>query len=115
MEALGKGITAANEQIERAGGRPDVVSDPTWQKDTRAAADSLSDAAKQIRAAKPGPNTGQASRFANNTADRADEAADGLRSAIDTKDARALNGVRTSLVKLIGELNNMTLSLLDLQ
>jgi hypothetical protein len=115
VDALGKAITAANEQIERAGGRPDTVSDPTWQKDTQAVAKSLSDAAASIRAATPGPNTGEVHRFASNAADRADEAADGLRSAIETRDARALNGVRTTLVRLLAEINNMNLSLLQLQ
>jgi hypothetical protein len=115
VDTLGKGITAANEQIERAGGRPDTVNDPAWQKDTRAVADSLKDAAAQIRAASPGPATGEVHRFARNAADRADEAAGGLTASIDNKDARALNGVRTTLVRLLAEINNMNLTLLNLQ
>jgi hypothetical protein len=115
IDALGKGIAAANEQIERTGGRPDTVNDPGWQKDTRAVADSLKDAAAQIRAANPGPSTGEVHRFARNAADRADEAANGLTSTIDNKDARALNGVRTTLVRLLAEINNMNLTLLNLQ
>ena len=55
VDALGKAITAANEQIERAGGRPDILSDPTWRQDTSAVVHSLSDAAAKIRAATPGP------------------------------------------------------------
>ena len=54
-------------------------------------------------------------RYASNAADRAEEAADGLSAVLESKDARALNNVRTSLVRLIGEMNNMNLSLLDLQ
>ena len=54
-------------------------------------------------------------RFARNAADRADEAADGLNAAIESKDARALNGVRTTLVRLLAEINNMNLTLLELQ
>ena len=38
VDALGKSISAANEQIERAGGKPDIASDPTWRKDTQTAA-----------------------------------------------------------------------------
>lgn len=115
VDVLGKGISAANEQIERTGGRPDTVSDPAWRQDTQAVAQSLKDAAAKIRAASPGPNTGEVHRFASNAADRADEAADGLTSAMETKDARALSGVRTTLVRLLAEINNMNLTLLDLQ
>jgi hypothetical protein len=115
VEVLGKGISSANEQIERTGGRPDMVSDPAWRQDTQAVAESLKDAAAKIRAARPGPNTGEVHRFASNAADRADEAADGLSSAMESKDARALTGVRTTLVRLLAEINNMNLSLLELQ
>jgi hypothetical protein len=115
VDALGKAISAANEQIERAGGRPDTVNDPGWQNDTKAVAASLTDAAKQIRAASPGAATGDVAKFARNAADRADEAAGGLNSAIDSHDARALNGVRTTLVRLLAEINNMNLTLLNLQ
>jgi uncharacterized protein YgiM (DUF1202 family) len=115
VDALGKAISAANEQIERAGGRPDTVNDPAWQKDTQAVVASLNDAAKQIRAASPGPATGEVNKYARNAADRADEAASGLNTAIDSHDARALNGVRTTLVRLLAEINNMNLTLLNLQ
>ena len=60
-------------------------------------------------------STGAVHRFAANAADRAQEAADGLSAALESKDARSLNGVRTTLVRLIGEMNNMNLSLLELQ
>lgn len=115
VDALGKAISSANEQIERAGGRPEILSDPTWRKDTEAVAVAFSAAAREIRAARPGPATGAVHRYASNAADRADEAADGLSAVLESKDARALNGVRTTLVRLIGEMNNMNLTLLDLQ
>jgi hypothetical protein len=115
VDALGNGIAAANEQIERAGGRPDIVTDPTWRQDTQAAAASLADAASKIRAASPGPSTGEVHRFARNAADRADEAAGGLSSALESRDARGLAGVRTTLVRLLAEINNMNLTLLNLQ
>jgi len=115
IDAFGKAITAANEQIERTGGRPETVNDPGWQKDTQAVAQSLTDAAGKIRAASPGPATGEVQRYANNAADRADEAANGLTSAIQSQDARQLNGVRTSLVRMLAEINNMNLALLNLE
>ena len=115
VDTLGKAISSANEQIERAGGRPEILADPAWRRDTEAAAVALSTAAAEIRGAKPGPATGSVHRFASNAADRAEEAADGLSAALESKDARSLNGVRTTLVRLIGEMNNMNLSLLELQ
>jgi hypothetical protein len=115
VDVLGKAITSANEQIERAGGRPEVVSDATWQKDTEAVIDSLRGAAAKIREAKPGPATGEVHRFARNAADRAEEVANGLSNAIESKDARALVNTRTTLVRLLAEINNMNLALLDLQ
>ena len=115
FDALGKGITAANEQIERAGGRPETLSDAGWRQDTQAVAQQFSDAAAKIRAAAPGPATGEVHRFARNAADRADEAAAGLNAALESRDARALNGVRTTLVRMLAEINNMNLTLLQLQ
>jgi hypothetical protein len=115
VDVLGKALTAANEQIERTGGRPNTISDPAWRRETEAVAGSLSDAAAKIRAAAPGPNTGEVQRHANNAADRAEEAADGLSAAMEANDARALNGVRTTLVRVLAEINNMNLTLLDLQ
>lgn len=115
IDVLGKGISSANEQIERTGGRPDMVSDPTWRQDTQAVSRSLREAAAKIRASSPGPNTGEVHRFASNAAERADEAADGLTSAVESNDARSLPGVRTTLVRLLAEINNMNLTLLDLQ
>jgi hypothetical protein len=115
VDALGKAISAANEQIERAGGRPEAVSDPAWRKDTEAVASALSDAAAKIHAAEPGPSTAEVHRFASNAADRADEAADGLTAAMEARDPRGLNGVRTTLVRLLAEINNMNLTLLDLR
>ena len=115
IDVLGKAIASANEQIERTGGRPDMVNDPTWQRDTRTVAGTLRDAATKMRAATPGPNTAEVHRFARNAADRASEVAEGLTAAIDTKDARVLNGVRTDLVRVLAEINNMNLTLLDLQ
>lgn len=115
VEVLGETITSANEQIERVGGRPEMVSDPTWRQDTEAVIQAFDDAAAKIRAASPGPATGAVHRYASNAADRAEEAGDGLSVAIESKDARALNGVRTTLVRLLAELNNMNLTLLDLQ
>ena len=107
--------TARWRLSERAGGRPEILSDPTWRKDTEAAAVAFSSAAAAIRAASPGPATAEVHRFASNAADRADEAADGLSAVLESKDARSLNAVRTSLVRLIGEMNNMNLTLLELQ
>jgi hypothetical protein len=115
MDVLGKGISAANEQIERAGGRPEMVADPAWTRDTQAVTQSLRDAASKIREASPGPNTGQVHRYASNAADRAVESADGLETAMESKDARMLTSVRTTLVRLLAEINNMNLALLDLQ
>jgi hypothetical protein len=115
VDVLGKAIVSANEQIERAGGRPEMVSDATWRKDTEAAIDSLRSAAAKIREAKPGSATGEVHRFARNAADRAEEAAAGLANAVESKDARALVNTRTTLVRLLAELNNMNLSLLDLR
>jgi len=115
VDALGKAISSANEQIERAGGRPEILSDPAWRRDTEAAAVAFADVAAAIRGASPGPSTGTVHRYASNAADRAEESADGLSAALESKDARSLSNVRTTLVRLIGEMNNMNLSLLDLQ
>ena len=115
VDALGKAIGSANEQIERAGGKPDIASDPNWRKDTQAVVDSLRDASGKIRAAQPGPATGGVQRYATNAADRADEAADGLTVTLNSGDTRGLLIVRTTLVKMLAEINNMNLTLLDLQ
>ncbi|MGE3268148.1 MAG: SH3 domain-containing protein [Chloroflexota bacterium] len=115
VDTLGKSITAANEQIERAGGRPDILSDPAWRQDTQNVAKSLRDAAAKIRVAQPGPATGGVQKFANNAADRADEAANQLTAALDSQDARNLTDVRTTLVRMLAEINNMNLTLLELQ
>jgi hypothetical protein len=115
VEALGNAITAANEQIERAGGRPDVLSDPTWRQDTAAVAQSLSDAASKIRAATPGPNTSEVGEHAGSAADHATAAAAALTSALQSNDARNLSSVRTELVRVLAEINNMNLSMLNLQ
>jgi hypothetical protein len=115
VDTLGKAITTANEQIERTGGRPDMVSDPAWRQDTEAVINTLSASAAKIRAASPGPATGEVHRFARNAADRADEAAAGLTSAMESRDARALTSVRTTLVRMLAEINNMNLTLLNLQ
>lgn len=115
VDALGKAIASTNEQIERAGGRPEILADAAWRRDTESAAVALSTAAAEIRSATPGPATGSVHRYASNAADRAEEAADGLSAALESKDARSLTMVRTTLVRLIGEVNNMNLSLLDLQ
>ena len=115
VDALGKAITAANEQIERAGGRPDILSDPTWRQDTSAVVQSLSDAAAKIRAATPGPATGEVARHAASASDHASAAAAALTSASQSGDARNLSAVRTELVRVLAEINNMNLSLLNLQ
>lgn len=115
VDALGKSISTANEQIERAGGKPGIASDPAWRQDTQAVIDSLRDASARIRAAQPGPATGGVQRYATNAADRADEAADGLSVALDSGDTRGLQNVRTTLVRMLAEINNMNLTLLDLQ
>ena len=115
VDALGKSITAANEQIERAGGRPDITSDPTWRQDTKAAADALNDAAAKIKASSPGPNTGEVQRHAQSAAEHASAAAAALTSTMDSGDTRTLNDVRTELVRVLAEINNMNLSLLTLQ
>lgn len=115
VDALGRSITQANEQIERAGGRPDIAADATWSADTQAVARALKDSAVRIRAAKPGPATAGVHRHATNAADRADDAADGLNAALQSGDTRGLVAVRTTLVRVLAEINNMNLSLLDLQ
>ncbi|MCC6174858.1 MAG: SH3 domain-containing protein [Chloroflexi bacterium] len=115
VDALGKAITAANEQIERAGGRPDTLSDDDWRTATQAAAASLTQAAARIRAAKPGPATGEVGKYAVQAANYADEAATALKVALESRDPRHLNTVRTSLVRVLAEINNMNLTLLQLQ
>ncbi len=115
VDALGKSITAANEQIERVGGRAETLADPAWRQETQAVAKSLSGPAAKIRAASPGPATGEVHTFARNAADRADEAAAGLTAALESRDPRALNGVRTTLIRMLAEINNMNLTLLGLQ
>jgi len=115
VDALGKSIFAANEQIERAGGRPAITSDPTWRQDTKAAADGLNDAATKIKGATPGPNTGEVQRHAQSAAEHASAAAAGLSSTLNSGDTRSLNGVQTELVRVLAEINNMNLSLLTLQ
>ncbi|MCC7367826.1 MAG: SH3 domain-containing protein [Chloroflexi bacterium] len=115
VDALGTAISSANEQIERAGGKPDIASDPAWRRDTEAVIQSLRDASSKIRAAKPGPSTAPVQRYALNAADRADEAADGLSAALNSGDTRGLTNVRTTLVRMLAEINNMNLTLLDLQ
>jgi hypothetical protein len=115
VDAFSKAIDAANEQIERAGGRPDMVSDPAWRQDTQNVARSFADVATKIRAATPGPNTGEVRKYAVAAADRADAASAALSSVLQSGDARGLNSVRTELVRLLAEINNMNLSLLNLQ
>ena len=58
---------------------------------------------------------GGVQRYATNAADRADEAADGLTVVLDSGDTRGLLPIRTTLVKMLAEINNMNLTLLDLQ
>jgi hypothetical protein len=48
-------------------------------------------------------------------ADHASSAANGLNSTLDTKDTRGLTAVQTDLVRVLADLNNMNLSLLNLQ
>jgi len=115
VDAIGKSITATDEQVKRAGGKPDIASDPTWRQDTQAVAQSLSDAAAKIRALTPGPNTSEVQKYAMSAADHASSAANGLSSTLDTKDTRTLTAVQTDLVRVLADLNNMNLSLLNLQ
>jgi hypothetical protein len=115
VDALGKSITAANEQIQRAGGKPDIASDPTWRQDTQAVAQTLMDAAAKIRALTPGPNTAEVQKYAANAADHASAAASGLTTTLDSKDTHSLTGVQTDLVRVLADINNMNLSLLNLQ
>jgi hypothetical protein len=115
VDALGKSITAANEQIQRAGGKPDIASDPTWRQDTQAVAQTLMDAAANIRALTPGPNTAEVQKYAANAADHASAAASGLTTTLDSKDTYSLTGVQTDLVRVLADINNMNLSLLNLQ
>jgi hypothetical protein len=115
VDALGKSISAANEQIERAGGKPDIASDPTWRQDTQTAAASLTDAATKIRAMTPGPNTADVQKYAMSGADHASAAAASLNTTLQSNDTRTLNGVRTELVRVLADINNMNLTLLNLQ
>ena len=54
-------------------------------------------------------------KFALNAADHASAAAAGLTSTLESKDTHNLNGVQTDLVRVLADLNNMNLSLLNLQ
>jgi hypothetical protein len=38
-----------------------------------------------------------------------------LNAALESRDPRALNGVRTTLIRMLAEINNMNLTLLNLQ
>jgi hypothetical protein len=115
VDALGKSISAANEQIERAGGKPDIASDPTWRQDTQTAAQSLTDTATKIRAMTPGPNTADVQKYAMSAADHASAAAASLNTTLQSNDTHTLNGVRTELVRVLADINNMNLTLLNLQ
>jgi hypothetical protein len=115
IATIGDSIKAANEQILQAGGKPDIASDPTWRQNTQAVAQSLTVAATTIRALTPGPNTGEVQKYAVSAADHATSAANGLTSTLDSKDTRALTAVQTDLVRVLADLNNMNLSLLNLQ
>jgi uncharacterized protein YgiM (DUF1202 family) len=115
VAAIGDAIKAANEQILQAGGKPDIASDPSWRQNTQAVAQSLTDAAAKIRTLTPGPNTGDVQKYASSAADHASAAASGLTSTLDSKDTHALTGVQTDLVRVLADINNMNLSLLNLQ
>ena len=115
VEAIGKAIGAANEQAAAASGRPAIVDDPTWRQGTQAAARQLTDAAAGLRAAQPGPNTGDVRTYAVRAADRADEAAGLLTTAVDSRDARSLASISAALVRVLAEINNMNLVLVQLQ
>ena len=48
-------------------------------------------------------------------ADHASAAAASLNTTLQSKDTRTLNGVRTELVRVLADINNMNLTLLNLQ
>ena len=66
---------------------------------------------RRARARRPARSTDSP----RNAADRAEEVGRRAERGLESKDARSLNGVRTTLVRLIGEINNMNLTLLELQ
>ena len=72
VDALGKAITAVNGQLEVAGGRPAALEDGSWRAATDAAGASLASTARRIRAARPGPETGEVHERALRAAERAD-------------------------------------------
>lgn len=115
IEAIGKAIGAANDQAAAASGRPATLDDPAWRQGTQAAARQLADAAAGLRGAQPGPNTGDVRAYAVRAADRADEAAGLLTTAVDSRDQRSLTSVSGALVRVLGEVNNMNLALVQLQ
>ena len=115
IDALGRGIGAINQQVEAATARPAAIEDQPWRATSEAAAGSLSDAERRIRAARPGPGTGEVHERALRAADRAEEAARLLTDAVQSRDARRVGAVRTVLLRVLSEINAMNSALVQLQ
>jgi hypothetical protein len=114
VDALGKAITRASDQMTAAGAGPSIWDDPAWRSSTDAAVGSLRETARKIRAARPGPNTAPVHEHAVKAADRADEAAQLLAASAETRDSRSFGPARTALLRLLSEVNAMNGELLKL-
>ena len=115
VDTLGKGIAAVNGQIEAAAGRAAALEEAAWRAAADAAGTSLAAAARRIRAARPGPETGEVHERALRAAERADEAARLLSEAIEARDPRRFGPVRTALLRVVSEINAMNSALIQLQ
>jgi hypothetical protein len=115
VDALGKAVAAASQQVEATGGRGAQFDDPSWRSGVERAADALGEPARRIRAARPGPNTGEVHERALKAADQADEAARLLTTALAARDSRGLATTRTALLGVIREINAMNTALIQLQ
>ena len=115
VDALGKAVAAASQQVEATGGRGAQFDDPSWRSGIESAAAALGEPARRIRAARPGPNTGEVHERALKAADQADEAARLLTSALAARDSRGLARTRTALLGVIREINAMNTALIQLQ
>ena len=115
IDDLGKAITAVSTQMEAAGGRPRTVDDPAWRSSIEAGAVALTAAARRIRSTRPGPGTGEVHDHALKAADWADEAARMVMEMLDSRDARRIGPTRTTLLRVVSEINAMNAVLIRLQ
>ncbi len=115
IDAIGTAIGTVNQQLEVATSRPAALEDAFWRTATDAAGASLTEAARRIRAARPGPDTGEVHERALRAVDRAEDATRLLDEVVKARDPRRYGAVRTALLRVFAEINAMNAALLQLQ